>query len=234
MALAAVPDSEQLTSSSKRVGRVCWQSCALSSIALTLQSTGRPQAGFAHLRPPVTSNVRAHMEPSNAIVQQARHFVEQLVTLPQEPADLRAIADSLRLFASSSVWQTAPYRQAVPGEELLYELALGNGNGPSLYLVSDGGGVTSPPHCHGTWAVIAGIRGQEFNHRYAVQSPDRRTAVCTGEVAVGPGQALTLGPEDVHSTEVRGVGSTFHLHLYGRPLNELPSFESRCYTVGGP
>ena len=27
---------------------------------LTLQSTGRPQAGFAHLRPPVTSNVRPH------------------------------------------------------------------------------------------------------------------------------------------------------------------------------
>ena len=41
----ALPGSGQLTSSSKRVGRVCWQSCALSSIALTLPSNGHPTAG---------------------------------------------------------------------------------------------------------------------------------------------------------------------------------------------
>jgi hypothetical protein len=30
----------------------------------TTQSRGRPQAGFAHLRPPLTSNVRPQKEPS--------------------------------------------------------------------------------------------------------------------------------------------------------------------------
>ena len=45
--------------------RKCHARCAPPSVrqmaqCLTLQSTGRPQAGFAHLRPPVTSNVRPH------------------------------------------------------------------------------------------------------------------------------------------------------------------------------
>lgn len=177
---------------------------------------------------------RIHMPLQNAVAEQARHWVEQLRTPPHEPADLRAIASSLRRFANASVWQATPYRQAVPGEELLYELALGTGNRPSLYLVSDGEGVVSPPHGHGTWAVIAGIRGQELNHRYTVQSSERRTVVRVGEVEVGPGQVLTLRAEDIHSTEVRGVGPTFHLHLYGRSLTELPSFERRRYTVAGP
>lgn len=108
------------------------------------------------------------MQPRNVVVEQALYLVEQLHTLPQEPANLRAMADGLRLFARAPVWQTAPYREVAAGEELLYELAMSSGNRPSLYLVSDGVGIVSPPHCHETWAVIAGIRGQELNHRYTV------------------------------------------------------------------
>ena len=62
---AAAPDSGQGSSSSKRVGRVCWPSCASSSIALTLPSRGRPQASFACLRPPLMSNVRPHRAQSS-------------------------------------------------------------------------------------------------------------------------------------------------------------------------
>ena len=38
--------------------------CPLDGRVLTPQSTGRPTAGFAHCRPPVTSNVRALRMPS--------------------------------------------------------------------------------------------------------------------------------------------------------------------------
>lgn len=171
------------------------------------------------------------MQSPNTIVEQACLLVEQFRGLPQAPTDLRAIADSLRLFVGSTVWPAAPYRQAAPGEELLYELALCKGNGPSLYLVSDGVGITSPPHCHETWVVIAGIRGRELNRRYTPQSSAGRTAVRTGEIEIGPGQTLILGVDDIHSTEVQGSSPTYHLHLYGRPLNELSSFKSRCYTI---
>ena len=100
------------------------------------------------------------MQPQTAIVEQAHYLVEQLT--PLVAATLRVVAERLLLFARSPLWQSAPYRAAAHGEELLYELAVTVGNRPSLYLVSDGIGVTSPPHCHGTWAVVAGIRGMTF------------------------------------------------------------------------
>jgi hypothetical protein len=50
-------------------------------------------------------------------------------------------------------------------------------------------------------------------------------------VEVGPGEVLVLSEAEIHSTEVNNGGATFHLHLYGRPLHELPSFKSRCYRI---
>ena len=173
------------------------------------------------------------MQRPSSVTEQAKQLVEQLRSVLQEDDCLGAIADSLRIFARSSAWESAPYRKAVPGEELVYELALGSENIPSLYLVSDGAGVISPPHCHETWAVIAGMHGSEINHIYTLQSIERRTVVSTTEVEIGRDQVLILQPEDIHSTEVRGRESTFHLHLYGRSLNELPKFESRCYFNAG-
>jgi len=164
----------------------------------------------------------------------ARELVERLSTSPQELAHLHAIAEGLRVFANSSVWQNASYRESACGKELIYELAVSLRNGPSLYLVSDGAGIVSPPHCHKTWAVIAGIRGHELNRRYAVKSIEEKVVVPSTEVDVGPGQVLILGEEDIHSTEVRGAGPTYHLHLYGQPLHELPAFASRIYTVAEP
>jgi len=171
------------------------------------------------------------MKQPDTASEMARELVAQLSASPQEDANFQAIAERLRIFANSPVWQHASYREAVAGEELLYELALSPRNGPSLYLVSDGAGVVSPPHCHKTWAVIAGIHGHELNHRYTVNSVGRRTVNRAAEANVGPGQVLVLGEEDIHSTEVHGVGPTYHLHLYGLPLHELPAFASRCYLA---
>ena len=173
------------------------------------------------------------MPSSSVVTEQARQLVEQVRSVLQEDNHLRTIADCLRVFARSPIWENASYRKAVPGEELIYELAVGVGNMPSLYLVSDGVGVLGPPHRHETWAVIAAIQGCELNHLYTVQSAEKRTVVRTTEVEIGQDQVVVLGPEDIHSTEVRGNESTFHLHLYGRSLNELPKFESRCYIDAG-
>ena len=117
---------------------------------------------------------------------------------------------------------------------MVYELAISASRGPSLYLVSDGAGVTSLPHDHKTWAVIAGIRGQELNHHYRMQSFGQRTVVHAGRAEIGAGGVLVLDAGDIHSTEVVGTQATFHLHLYGRPLHALPNFESRCHTVVPP
>ena len=174
------------------------------------------------------------MQARRAIIEQARQFVEQLDGRQPEPTTLREIAETLGQFAKSPVWHADAFREAAAGEELVYELAVRSGGRASLYLVSDGAKVTSPPHCHQTWAIIVGIRGQELNQRYTLQSAEARTVSRSNAISVGPGQVLTLGREDIHSTEVQGSEATFHLHLYGQALIELPSFGSRCYVLAAP
>jgi hypothetical protein len=57
------------------VGRtqVIWQSC--KGCALTPPSRGQPQAGFAHLRLPLTSNVRPHMRLASVYRLDGKYFV---------------------------------------------------------------------------------------------------------------------------------------------------------------
>lgn len=118
--------------------------------------------------------------------------------------------------------------RASGSQELLVPLHVVAGK-PALYLVSDGAGVTSPPHGHGTWAVIAGLSGTERNIVYArddaagVLRPLR-------SVDVGAGEVLCLRTDAIHATVAAGNRPTFHLHLYGRPLDELPPFASRCHA----
>src|SRR5437762_13201890 len=48
--------------------------CALLSWGLTLPSRGRPQAGFAHLRPPLMSNVRRRIKTGLLLSRIARYL----------------------------------------------------------------------------------------------------------------------------------------------------------------
>ncbi len=117
-------------------------------------------------------------------------FVASVLALPRdtEPSDeqLNALAKSLIQLATSPYWESAIYRKALPGEELLYELAVSQDDGPSLYLVSDGPAVVSPPHEHKTWAIIAGIHGRETNRRFALKSGETRVVEASSVVEVGP------------------------------------------------
>jgi rhodanese-related sulfurtransferase/predicted metal-dependent enzyme (double-stranded beta helix superfamily) len=94
-------------------------------------------------------------------------------------------------------------------------------------------GARQLPHDHTTWAVIAGVCGDEHNVFYR-RSDDgavegRGTLERTGEVTVRKGTACALMPDDFHTIETRGAGPKLHLHLYGRTLEDLPGrigFES--------
>src|SRR5262245_49076588 len=170
----------------------------------------------------------------DAAVEQARSVVARLrgsgLTSDSKGGQLSEIAVALGQLAASAAWRGSSVRPALPGEELLHSLAVAD-DGPSLYLVSDGAGVVSTAHDHGTWVIIAGIRGREANFLYTVTDAERRLAKLSERSVVGAGDTLVLAPTSIHSTEVEGLEATFHLHLYGRPLHLLPSFESRRYTV---
>ncbi len=94
-------------------------------------------------------------------------------------------------------------------------------------------GAKQLPHDHTTWAVIAGIYGDEHNVFYR-RSDDgsvagRGALKQTGEITVRKGSACALMPDDFHTIETRGTEPKLHLHLYGRTLEDLPGrigFES--------
>ena len=88
----------------------------------------------------------------------------------------------------------------------------------ALYLFSSDGDCETPPHDHGTWAVIVGIRGVELNRLYRRIGPDRFELV--REVAVGPGKGVCLMPDDIHAIASPGKAPLMHLHLYGRAFED--------------
>ena len=111
------------------------------------------------------------------------------------------------------------------GKSVIYRLAEDADHSFALYMSCGVPGKRTPPHDHTTWAVIAGVEGDELNFFY--ERADDRSAAGkgtlrkTGEEAVRPGAGVTLLPEDIHHIET-GATPNLHLHMYGRSLEHLP------------
>jgi rhodanese-related sulfurtransferase/predicted metal-dependent enzyme (double-stranded beta helix superfamily) len=112
------------------------------------------------------------------------------------------------------------------GGSHLYRLAEDAGLGLSLYASGGAPGARQPPHDHTTWAVIAGIFGDEHNVIYERTddrgAPGRGTLKKVREVTVRRGSAVSLMPEDFHTIATLGDAPKLHLHLYGHSLEDLP------------
>ena len=113
-------------------------------------------------------------------------------------------------------------------QELLYLLHVVAAQ-PALYLVSDGPGVASPPHEHSTWAVIVGLSGNERNLLYG-RDTSAGSLRLLRTVDIGANDVVHLRSDAIHATVAADELATFHLHLYGKPLDELAPYASRCYV----
>ncbi len=147
------------------------------------------------------------------------------------PEELQTIAKELLALCQTSTFNAELFPAAEVGKEHLHVLAISDTGGPSVYLVSDGVGVTSPPHEHQTWAVIVGVRGVERNIQYRRLPGDHRQVVEQGVVDVGTGEYLCMAEADIHATDVVGDQPSYHVHLYGRALSALPAFAERCFVA---
>ena len=107
----------------------------------------------------------------------------------------------------------------------------------ALYASVGAPGRAQPPHNHTTWAVIAGVRGDEHNVFY--DRIDNRSTPGTGqlrragELTVKPGNACALMPDDFHTIEVVGGKPALHLHMYGMSLENLPERITFATSDGG-
>ncbi len=132
----------------------------------------------------------------------------------------------LTLAAKPELWSEEDYPAPPEGElQNRYFVAGQPDGGISLYLNVLRSGKTVPPHDHTTWACIAAVEGVEHNMFYS-RTDDRTvdgkaTLVQDKVIAVGPGDAIAMMPDDIHNFEVRGDQVTRHLHFYGRPLETL-------------
>jgi predicted metal-dependent enzyme (double-stranded beta helix superfamily) len=79
------------------------------------------------------------------------------------------------------------------------------------------------PHNHGTWAVVAGVRGRERNVVWARADDGSRPGHAklrkVGEHIVAPGDVVMMLPDSIHSVQNDTNDVTLSLHVYGFNLN---------------
>ena len=81
-------------------------------------------------------------------------------------------------------------------------------------------GAATPPHTHGTWAVIVGKLGRGTNTFWTRTDDGSRPGHATlrkdAERSFGPGDVVTLLPDAIHSVANTTSASTLTIHVYGR------------------
>ncbi len=112
------------------------------------------------------------------------------------------------------------------GEPLLYLLSEENDHRFALYLSTGLPGRSSPPHNHTTWAVIAGIDGEEENRVYERLDdgsvPGKGQVKVREKFVVKRGTGICFMPDDIHSIHVVSDVPTRNFHMYGRSVEHLP------------
>lgn len=173
-----------------------------------------------------------HREPVAAAVS---GIADRLRDAGISRVSLVAAALELRCWAQAHTFDRSEFAPATAkSKEVLYELAHDQRGEAHLYIVSDAPGVVSPPHEHGTWAIIVGLEGVEDNTLYQLSSANvAREVAPLSRISIGRSDVLTMLPNEIHATASVGSVATYHLHLYGRRLASLPPFEQRTFRVLG-
>ena len=93
-------------------------------------------------------------------------------------------------------------------DDRIYRLSEDEGHRFALYINCGEPGTKTPPHDHTTWAVIAGIDGEEHQWIYRRTDDGSVDGVGTVEVdhefTVEPGTAIAYMPDDIHSIHIEG------------------------------
>ena len=160
------------------------------------------------------------------------------------PDQLRAVAAALeQLGLQRDLFPAEHFPVSEDNPAQVYRLSEEPGGRHALYVSAGLPGKAQPPHDHTTWAIIAGISGNErnvFYERSPTADPARDALAAEKTVDVVPGVSVQLSPTDVHTIELVGDEPGLHLHFYGRALDRMPGrvvFETReggTYRTFGP
>jgi predicted metal-dependent enzyme (double-stranded beta helix superfamily) len=84
----------------------------------------------------------------------------------------------------------------------------------AVFAISWAPGVTTPPHDHHTWVVIACAEGEETNHLWR-PTTNGTGFECERTVRVVPGTPLGLGSPDIHTVGNDTDAVAVSIHVYG-------------------
>ena len=106
------------------------------------------------------------------------------------------------------------------GVHLLHEEA---DHSLAVFVVNWLPGRGTPPHDHGTWAVVAGIEGLEKNVRYERHDDGSRDGYAELEVKhdfhAGPGELICMKTGGIHAVRNDSDTLSISVHTYGRHIN---------------
>ncbi len=106
------------------------------------------------------------------------------------------------------------------GVHLLHEEA---DHSLAVILVNWLPGRGTPPHDHGTWAVVVGIEGAERNVRYKRlddrSNPDYAELAVKEDFAANEGEMICIKTGGIHKVTNETERMTLSLHTYGRHIN---------------
>ena len=177
---------------------------------------------------------------TSTLAQQRKSAVDQAVAAMKSaihtegltPDALVTVREQLKaLAAHKDFWNETDFPPLAENEAYaLYLVREDPDQRYSLYLNVMKAGIRIAPHDHTTWASVAAVEGTEHNELYKRTDDGKTPGVATlalqGTVAVGPGVAVALMPDDVHAIEIKGTQPIRHLHMYGRALDTLTERKS--------
>ena len=155
-------------------------------------------------------------------------YIENIRSVVARETSQRTITENIRPLAervaANKNWIKPEHRKIDPdqgfGIHLLYEE---NNHDLAVFIVAWAPGRGLEPHNHKTWAVVAGIEGQEHEVNYKRLDDGSKKGFAdlqkTHEQTLYPGKAVCCLPEDIHSVWNNGTELALSIHTYGKHLN---------------
>ena len=155
-------------------------------------------------------------------------YIADIRHIVAEESDNGAITEKIKPLAEKVTaersWFKSQYREVDEeqgfGLHLLFEE---ENHDLAVFVIAWAPGKGLAAHNHKTWAVVAGIDGQEHETNYARRDDGSKPGFAdleiTHEETLYPGKAVCCMPEDIHSVWNNGDEIAVSLHTYGRHLN---------------
>jgi predicted metal-dependent enzyme (double-stranded beta helix superfamily) len=155
-------------------------------------------------------------------------FVEDLRRLNSEDRDehrlLSTLGPFVRRFALSRTWIDPRHYEVDPdqgfGAHLLSEE---RDHTLAVFAASWLPGRGTPPHDHGTWAIVVGVDGSEKNVFWARVDDGSQSGYAElrqiEEKILHPGEVLAMPAGTIHSVRNESAHIALSLHVYGKHIN---------------